>query len=162
MLSIIGYRGEQSGNLFTRFDLAKTNANVGFFFATEDNHAARYAGFGTSVRSFELKLGRCLNLENPYGAGIKPFLDDFWGEYDDWVDRSSGEVLNRFDLNTMLEVGMLYNYEGTGSGQRWNHLFRLARNQGYDSVRVLDATDGSAGQPVPILVLFDSNRISFH
>ena len=162
MSTITGYRGEQSGILFTHFDLAKTSAKVGFFFTTKIEHAYRYAGTGTPVRAFKLETGRCLNLQNPHRDEIQPFLRDLWDEYADWVDRYSGEALNRYDLGSLLETGMLYDYEGTGSGQRWSQLFRLARNQGFDSVMILDATDGSGGQPVLIVIVFDACNVSLN
>ena len=103
-----------------------------------------------------------LEPSKPHRDEIQPFLRDLWDEYEEWVDHYSGEALNRYDLRSLLEAVMLYDYEGTGSGQRWNQLLRLARNQGFDSVMILDATDGSDGQPVIIVIVFDACNVSLN
>lgn len=160
MLGVVGYRGESSGKMFTEFDLSKTAARVGFFFATEEKHARSYAAPGTPARKFSLETGRVLDLTKPHSDSVKPFLAEYQNCYDEWIDRYSGETLSLYDLADTLETGMLYAYEGTGTGGRWNTLFRLARNQDYDSVCVFDATDGAQGESVQIWVLFDPARIS--
>lgn len=133
------WRGESGGELFDVFDLSQTNVGIGFFFAERQDHAQMYAGRGTSARAFHLGASRVLDLTDPYGRHLQSFLAEFAAEFDSWVDRYSGEPVS---VHECLDGGSLYDYEGTGSGERWNALFRCAWSAGYDAVRVLDATDG--------------------
>lgn len=136
---LVVWRGETSGEMFETFDLAHTNHGSGFFFAEDRAHAALYAGRGTEPRAFELTARRVLDLTDPYARSVRDFCNKLREEFDDWTDRYSGEPMG---LEDFLESGALYDYEGTGSGTRWHSLFRLAWDDGYDAVVVLDATDG--------------------
>ena len=154
------WRGESSGDLFESFDLGKTHAGVGFFFALSHEHAQFYAGHGTQPRAFVLDPGNTLNLCDPYLAWREPaarqVLEDVSENFDEWVCRHSGEER---DLVSYLDAGDLYDYEGNGSGQRWNSLFRTARAAGYDSVCVRDYTDGVKGEDSVVWVVFEPGRI---
>lgn len=136
---LVVWRGESSGEMFQEFALDKTHAGVGFFFAEDRAHAEGYARLGTEPRAFGLLAARVLDLRDPYGPGTRCFLDLMTAEFDDWTDRYSGEPMG---VHEFLEGGSLYDYEGTGSAQRWNRLFELAWDEGYDAVAVLDSTDG--------------------
>lgn len=157
----IVWRGESSGDMFDRFDMAKTRCGVGFFFAQRQDHAAFYAGQGTQPRAFRIDPGQCLDLADAYGAvnrdaRARQVIQALREEFDEWVDRRSGEDMDVVDF---LETGSLYDYEGTGSGTRWNMLFMLAQDAGFDSVRVRDVTDGVCGDDALVWVVFDPARI---
>lgn len=150
---LLVHRGESSGTLFEDFDLRKTRAGVGFFFAEDVVQARGYAGRGTDPRSFYLSSNKKLDLLDPYRPALREFLAEYGETFDEWIDRYSGEAI---DPATLIESGSLYDYEGTGSGTRWNALFSLARAQGYDAVTVLDVTDGVQA---PIWVVFSPEQI---
>lgn len=150
---LLVWRGESSGTLYDTFDRRQTNAGVGFFFAEDHRQAAFYAGMGTAPRAFHLKASNVLDLLDPYDASVRPFVQAFAEEFDEWVDRYSGEPM---DVFSYLDAGALYDYEGTGSGTRWNALFRLAEAEGYDAVVVRDQTDGV---DAPVWVVFNPDQI---
>lgn len=156
------WRGENGGELFEQFDNDKTRCGVGFFFAVREDHAASYAGCGTQPRAFVLDPGNALDLRDPYHAQRDPavaaVLNEVRAAYDDWTDRVSGEPM---DLADFLEAGDLYNYEGTGTGERWNQLFAEARGAGFDSVLVRDQTDGVHGDDALVWVVFEPRQIHF-
>jgi hypothetical protein len=158
------WRGENGGEMFEQFDQAKTRHGVGFFFAVREDHAAGYAGCGTTPRKFALDPGLCLDLRDPHARCLRQnpkaaqVLSDLRQAFDDWTDRRSGEPM---DLTDFLEAGSLYDYEGTGSGTRWNQLFIEARSAGFDSVLVRDETDGVHGEDAQVWVVFDPSRIHF-
>lgn len=158
------WRGESGGELFDTFDLNHTNAGVGFFFAEDRSHAQTYAGHGTEPRSFTLRADRVLDLTDPYrpDPAVRAFLHDYANQFEEWVDRGDGEPR---DVFSFLEGGSLYDYEGTGSGTRWNALFREAWDAGFDAVRVLDSTDGAFLSAVwvvkdPLQIVFQANESS--
>lgn len=155
------WRGESSGVLFDEFELSKTQAGSGFFFAEQKECAAWYACPGTQPRCFVIDPGQCLDLRDPYHAyirnpAVRALIDDLKSGFDEWVDRSSGEPGHP---NDWLEAGTLYDYEGTGQGQRWHTLFRLAWAHGFDSVVVHDATDGGPGEVATTWVVKNPDRI---
>lgn len=98
-----------------------------------------------------------LNLTAPDPADVRhrAIVNALMSEFDDWTCRVSGEPR---DAWSFLEAGDLYDYEGTGSGERWNALFRIAFEHA-DAVRVLDMTDGTKGQPVPVWVTHQRDNI---
>lgn len=157
-MSVTAYRGESSGILFDRFDLRQTRAGVGFFFSEDPQLAQGYAKQGTPVRRFHLSPLRVLDLTDPYTEEARTFIHAYSKDFDEWVDRHSGEEVA--DAAPWLDSGMLYDYEGTGSGTRWNTLFRHAHALGFDAVRVLDHTDGGGEYPVA-WVLFSPEHIQF-
>ena len=154
------WRGESGGELFEVFDNAKTRHGVGFFFAQMKEQAQLYAAPGTQPRSFALDPGDVLDLRDPCRPGLPAraaqVLAAVRAEFDEWVDRYSGEPM---DLTDFLEAGTLYDYEGTGSGSRWNCLFQEAASAGFDSVVVRDQTDGVSGDDAVVWVVFDPARI---
>lgn len=157
------WRGESSGQMFDTFDHGKTMAGSGFFFAQEYEHAAWYARAGSRPRAFVLDPGRVLDLRDPYGAyirdpDVRQVIDDLRDEFDEWIDRASGEEGQPADW---LEAGTLYDYEGNGRGQRWHTLFRLAWTHGFDSVVVRDATDAPGGEVATTWVVKDAHQIHF-
>lgn len=150
---LVVYRGESTGNLFEKFDLRQTNAGVGFFFAEDRAEAEGYAKTSADVREFYLRGEKVLDLTDPYSPKNRAFLDTYRNEFDEWIDRYSGEEISP---ESMLEAGSVYDYEGTGSGRRWNRLFTTAEGMGYDAVRVIDATDGVTA---PVWVVFEPTQI---
>ena len=157
------WRGESSGEMFRTFDAGSTLCGVGFFFAHREDHAAQYAGRGTQPRPFVLDPGRTLDLRDVYHPAIqdpqvREVLEAVRGAFDGWTDRYSGEPM---DLMDFLDAGTLYDYEGTGSAERWNRLFKEARAAGFDSVVALDHTDGVGGEDAWVWVVFDPERIHF-
>jgi hypothetical protein len=149
------WRGEKSGEAFATFDVRKTDAGVGFFFATAKEHADSYAGAGSLARAFHLKANNLLDLRDPYTRANIAFIREYAAEFDDWIDRESGEPM---DAATFIDAGSLYAYEGTGSGTRWNRLFSFAQEQGFDAVLVGDVTDGVRE---PVIVVFDNEQVVF-
>ena len=147
------WRGEIGGELFDNFDLAKTQAKTGFFFAENKGQADSYAARGTKARAFHLHAERVLDLTDPYSPPNIDFIKAFAQEFDEWIDRVSGEEMDAF---AFLEAGSLYDYEGTGHGNRWYQLFRFASGEGFDAVRVIDATDGLVA---PVWVVFEPDQI---
>jgi hypothetical protein len=160
MTTVQVWRGESSGVLFDEFDLRQTNARVGFFFAESHAHAACYAGAGTEPRAFTLEVERVLDLRDVGRAWRHPesraVIEALRAEFDEWQCRYSGEPR---DVTDYLEAGDLYDYEGTGSGRRWNRLFGLAQEAGFDSVCVLDRTDGDYGNNAAVWVVFNPAQI---
>ena len=155
------WRGESGGELFDTFENGKTRHGIGFFFAQSHEHATYYAGFDTQPRPFVLDPGNVLDLLDPHGLHLKnsqaqAVLNGVRQAFDEWIDRSSGEER---DLTDFLEAGDLYDYEGTGSAERWNTLFVEARAAGYNSVKVRDYTDGVTGDDAIVWVVFDPSRI---
>lgn len=147
------WRGESSGVLYQDFDMSKTDHQCGFFFAEDKVQADQYAGRGTQARPFNLAARNVLDLTDPYAPAARAFLTEFQAEYDEWIDRFSGEPE---DVFTLIENGYLYDYEGNASGARWNHMFRMAHANGFDAVRVMDATDGVNA---PVWVVYDPKQI---
>ena len=151
---LVVWRGESSGIHYQQFDMAKTNCQSGFFFAQEKQQADQYAARGTDARPFHLCAHSILDLTDPYTSKAAEFIKRYGAEFDEWEDRFSGEPT---DAQTLLETGYLYDYEGNGRGDRWNHLFRFAAGEGFDAVCVLDATDGLTA---PVWVVFDPEQIT--
>ncbi|KWT69521.1 MULTISPECIES: hypothetical protein [unclassified Variovorax] len=96
-----------------------------------------------------------LTVPDRADARHRAIIDALTMEFDDWTCRRSGEPRDPWSF---IEAGDLYDYEGTGSGERWNALFRIAFEQA-DAVRVLDLTDGTSGQPVPVWVTHQRDAI---
>lgn len=152
------WRGETSGVMFDRFELAKTQRGTGFFFAEDKRQADFYAGCGSQARAFHLRGDRVLDLtEGLYRpdalSRTMAVVEMLREAFDDWTDRYSGEPA---DILALIETGSLYDYEGTGSGERWHRLFQIAAGLGYDAVRILDATDGVVA---PVWVVFEPGQI---
>lgn len=147
------WRGESSGIHYQNFDMSKTDCKSGFFFAEVKQQADQYAARGTDTRAFHLAAFKVLDLTDPYQEDACNFLHAYAGEFEEWVDRFSGEPC---DIHALIDGGYLYDYEGNGSGDRWNYLFRFANGMGYDAVRVLDATDGITA---PVWVAFNPSQV---
>lgn len=149
-LSPVVYRGESTG------ELRKDNGHP-FFFAEHHEQAKLYA-VNTEPLCCVLKGKQVLDLTKlDYRAPeLRAFMDAVSQEFDEWIDRYSGEPRALADY---LEAGDLYDYEGTGSATRWNKLFDIAFDMGYDTVRVLDCTDGTNHQAIPIWVVQSSSQI---
>lgn len=129
----------------------------GVFFAEVPEQADWYdfasrAKLPGGPRAFYVRAANLLDLTRQ-GARELAFVNTFRQEFDEWVERQSGEAV---DVQDLIDSGYLYDYEGDGTARRWNALFRLARNQGFDAVRILDATDGYTA---PIVVSFDPRQI---
>ena len=144
-LSPVVFRGEPTGTLKPKGGFLKP-----YFFAESHDQAKLYAGRGTDplccVMQGTTALDlTCPNPRNPVHAAIVKELTE---AFDDWTCRTSGESR---DAWSYLECGDLYDYEGTGSADRWNRFLRIALDA-HDAVRVLDCTDGTGGQPSPVWV----------
>lgn len=144
-LSPVIFRGERDGTLKVDGDYWRP-----WFFAERYDQAKLYAGRGTEPLSCVIQGGSLLDLTNPSHRNpahveIIKALED---EYDDWTCRYSGEPR---DAWSFVEGGDLYDYEGTGSGERWRSLWNIALDK-YDAFRVLDRTDGTGGQACPVWI----------
>lgn len=143
--SPILFRGERDGVL-----RANGSWMQPYFFAEKIAHAKRYAGHNTEPIACRLQCERILDLTEPdrRNPDHSRIIGAFAAEYDDWTCRYSGEPREAWNF---IETGDLYDYEGTGSGERWNKLFRWALDE-FDAVRILDRTDGNDGEAVPVWV----------
>ncbi len=146
------FRGERDGVLRARGDWMRP-----YFFAEKFEHAKRYAGPRTEPIACTLQCARMLDLTepDPRNPDHRRLIEAFAAEYEDWTCRYSGEPRDAWDY---ISSGDLYDYEGTGSGGRWNKLFRMALDE-FDAIRILDCTDGSAGQAVPVWVTIERSHI---
>jgi len=125
----------------------------GIIFFTPDEEVAKYYGQNGHILKAHIAYSKMLNLTNPYDRAVRDFINSYAEEYDEWIDRRSGEAVSVYDL---LDSGTLHDYEGTGSGNRWYNLFAYARNMGYDLVVVNDVTIGTDS---PSYVLFDPANV---
>lgn len=144
-LSPVVFRGEYTGKLKPAGGYLSP-----YFFAENYDQAALYAGRGTVPVAAVVHGKTVLDLTAlDYTSPVhRKLMEDLTAEFDDWTCRYSGEPIDAWSL---LETGGLYDYEGTGSGERWKSLLNLALDD-FDAVRVLDATDGTRGQAVPVWV----------
>jgi hypothetical protein len=134
---------------FDTFDKQKSGGMM--FFAEDKTQAESYGDVGEYV----VRSDKPIDLANLDYADkeVQNLINDWASEYDDWTDRETGEERPAIDW---IESGDLYNFEGTGSGRRWRSLFKHLENNGYDSVRIFDVTDGVQS---PTVVVFDPERI---
>lgn len=151
-LSPVIFRGERDGKL-----KALGGWRNPYFFAERYDQAALYAGHLTIPVAAVLQGTSALDLttldrNDPVHCRL---MADLTAEFNDWTCRCSGEPTDAWSL---VESGALYDYEGTGSAERWNTLLRLALDE-FDAVRVLDCTDGTQGQAVPVWVVRDRANI---
>lgn len=146
-LSGVVFRGERDGVLREQDGWLNPH-----FFAERFDQAALYAGRGTQPIACVIRGQRVLDLTTPdvRNKDHAALCQLLMAEHDEWICRYSGEPR---DVWSYLEAGDLYDYEGTGSGNRWKSLFRLALDElEFDAVRIMDATDGTNGVPTPIWV----------
>ncbi len=136
-------------------EFSPTKSRRGFFFFAQDRGAAEYYASSFRSRLVEAFLSspNILDLMNPYSVENKDFMSEYAEYYDEWVDRASGEKTSPQEL---IDAGTLWDYEGSGSGNRWYDLFALAKTMGYDGVKVNDITIGS---DEPTYVVFSPNQI---
>lgn len=146
-LSPTVFRGEYSGHL--RDDEGHLRP---YFFAERLNQAKLYAGRGTDPIACVIQGSTILDLtaldfrNETHNLLVKKLTEMF----DDWTCRYSGEPRDPWSY---LESGDLYDYEGTGSGERWRAAINLVLDDlGFDAVRIMDCTDGTGGQPSPVWV----------
>lgn len=157
-ISPVVFRGESDNRLRERGDWQRP-----WFFTEAYSQARRYAGNqkwpDPKDEPLACVLTGCtvldLTVPDRADARHRAIVDALTSEFDDWTCRRSGEPR---DAWSFLEGGDLYDYEGTGSGQRWNALFRIAFEHA-DAVRVLDLTDGTNGQPVTVWVTHQRDSI---
>ncbi|CAN7769938.1 hypothetical protein LJR290_007471 [Variovorax sp. LjRoot290] len=151
-LSPVLFRGEPDNRLRERGDWQRP-----WFFTEAYSQAKLYAG-NTKWPDPKDEPVACvltgsgvldLTEPDPTNPQHRAVVDQLSREFDDWTCRRSGEPR---DAWSFIEAGDLYDYEGTGSGERWHVLFRIALEHA-DAVRVLDLTDGTNGQPVPVWVV---------
>ena len=144
-LSPVVYRGEYDGRL-------RPQSRSPYFFAESRQQAKLYARNGSDPIECVITGRSVLDLTNPNPANPdhRRLVEAVSSIFDDWTCRYSGEER---DLWSYLEAGDLYDYEGTGSGERWKALFDTAlHDMGFDAVRILDCTDGTDRQASPVWV----------
>ena len=136
-------------------EFSPTKSRRGFFFFAQDKGAAEYYASSFRSRLVEAFLSspNILDLMNPYSVENKDFMSEYAEYYDEWVDRASGEKTSPQEL---IDAGTLWDYEGSGSGNRWYDLFALAKTMGYDGVKVNDITIRSEE---PTYVVFSPTQI---
>lgn len=152
-LSPVVHRGEKSGVL-RRTDLASSP----LFFTENLDHAKLYAGAGTKPIACVIQGRRVLDITQPdfNNTDHRDVVTALLDRFDDWTCRQSGEERDPWSY---LEGGDLYDYEGTGSGQRWRAVFDIAFNLGFDAVRITDCTDGTSQQPSVVWCTKDINCV---
>jgi hypothetical protein len=135
-----------------KFDTFDKQKSGGMMFFAEDRVQAESYG---DVEEYVVRSDKPIDLTHiDYtNKEVQNLINDWASEYDDWTDRATGEERPAIDW---IESGDLYDFEGTGSGRRWRSLFKHLENNGYDSVRIMDVTDGVQS---PTVVVFDPERI---
>lgn len=151
-LSPVVFRGESDGKL-----KPTGGWRYPYFFAERLDQAELYAGRGTQPIACVLQGSNLLDLTEP--DPTNPFhrqvVEEVAAQYDDWTCRFSGEAR---DIWSFLDSGDLYDYEGTGLGERWQALLNVAL-ESFDAVRVLDCTDGTGGGASPVWACRDRSSI---
>lgn len=148
------FRGEPDGALRIEGGLHRP-----WFFSERYDHALLYSGgrtgrkFGEKHRPIACVFASASPLKvldltqlDALNPDHMDLIDRLTAQFasEGWVDRYSGEEA---DVWSLLEGGSLYDYESSGSGERWNAMFRIALDDmGVDAVRVLDRTDGTQGE----------------
>jgi len=150
-LSPVVFRGESDGSL-----KAEGGLLYPYFFTERYDQARLYAG-PTEPLACVIQGSSFLDMTAPDWQNplIQKLITDFAAEFDDWTCRYSGE---QRDAMSYIESGDLYDYEGTGEATRWNTFIRFALDE-FDAVRLLDCTDGTHNQPVPIWVTRNRDSI---
>ena len=151
-LSPVIFRGERDGTL-----KASGGAGTPYFFAERYDQAALYAGRGTLPVAAVVQGSTVLDIteldrRNPVHCKV---MAELIAEFDDWTCRYSGEPVDAWDI---VQAGALYDYEGTGSAERWKALLSFALED-FDAVRVLDRTDGTQGEAVSVWVVPNGENI---
>lgn len=154
MTPVVLFRGQPDGSI-------RQEGGPGFpwWFSESYMHARDYAR-GTDPAALVPRLDSLkvldlttIDYHNPIHREL---IDRLQARFADegWTCRYSGEERHACDY---LEAGDLYDYEGTGSGERWHALFSIALDEmGFDAVRAVDVTDGipdSQGQRPLVWVL---------
>lgn len=154
MNPVVLFRGQPDGSI-------RQEGGPGFpwWFSESYMHARDYAR-GTAPTALVPRLDSLkvldlttIDYHNPIHREL---IDRLQARFADegWTCRYSGEERHACDY---LEAGDLYDYEGTGSGERWHALFSVALDEmGFDAVRAVDVTDGipdSQGQRPLVWVL---------
>lgn len=128
-----------------------------FFFAEKLEHAKRYTAPHAEPSAYVICGQKFLDLTepDPRNPHHQQLVKHLLAHHDEWICRRSGEARDPWSY---LETGDLYDYEGTGTGARWNSVFTIALDvMGFDAVRILDCTDGSQHQAVPVWVTPGAN-----
>ena len=148
-VSPVIFRGEKDGELRQRGGIHHP-----WFFTERPDHALLYSGSKWNIpfKPIACRLTsdgstKVLDLTNlrptdkDHGQLLELLTEEFRSE--GWICRYTGEEREAYSF---IEGGDLYDYEGTGSGERWNRLFEIAFDEmGFDAVRVPDRTDGTQG-----------------
>lgn len=113
---LVFYRGESSKENVTHYTADKTNERAVFF--TSDKDIATIYANGGEPQSVFIKADKVLDLTADT-MSTRKFIANWAKEFDEWVDRASGE-----DVDPVDEVmgGRLFDYEGNWSGERWKSL----------------------------------------
>lgn len=132
-ISPVVFRGEPDGVL-----RAKGGSQRPYFFTEDFGHAQSYAR-GTEPVVGVLQGTNCIDLTDldPKDPVHRRVMTRLQSAYPDWICRYSGEPR---DAWSFVEAGDLYDYEGTGCGDRWHHFLELALDEA-DVVRAFDCTD---------------------
>jgi hypothetical protein len=146
---------------------AKPNTHQqGMFFTTSRKLAESYASKTRGKDGFLAEA--YLKSENPFDKDSDahtraPWLREwisFWRQEDGWVDRATGEEMTDSDVIQMIQTGMIYDYSGIGSRQRWNDFLATARERhdGYFGEDPTECVRGEVETPV-IYVAFSPEQI---
>lgn len=85
-------------------------------FLTPDKKIASIYSDGKEPFSYYVKADKLLDLTQD-SREARDFINEWAKEYDDWTDRQSGEPIDPVDA---VQSGMLFDYEGDWSSERWN------------------------------------------
>lgn len=149
-VSPVIFRGEKDGELRQLGGIHHP-----WFFTERPDHALLYSGKnnrGIPHKPIAYRLAndgstKVLDLTNlrPTNKDHIRLLELLTEEFrsEGWVCRYTGEEREAYSF---IEGGDLYDYEGTGTGERWNRLFEIAFSEmEFDAVRLPDRTDGTQG-----------------
>lgn len=145
---MIVYRGDI--HEFEKFDRSKTREEA--FFFTPDKRVARIYARDREPRAYFLRAEKLIDLFSE-SHKVQKFILKWAEDFDDWIDRRSGEEIDPRDV---VASGELFDFEGDWSSYRWRSLQRHIQNNGYDGAALPDI-DG--GQVFPSIVVFKPNQI---
>lgn len=144
------FRGERDGSL-----RAEGGYGRPWFFTERFDHAQLYAGkHRPHAMVLTWPTAKVLDLtqfkyKDPVHNEVLQRLTAAFAP-EGWVCRRTGEER---DALSFIEAGDLYDYETSGSAERWNKLINIViDDMGYDFLRIQDVTDGTNHQPSNVWV----------
>lgn len=145
-------------------DLPRTRS-PGMFFTEIKFMAKSYASY-VGRRSETHVVEAYLKCDNPFdkenwqhlsAPWIKEWIE-FWRVNEKWTDRNTGEEMSDSDVIDMIHHGLLYDYDGVGSRERWND-FLATVSLHHDGYFGQDPTEARFGEVPTVHVVFKPESI---